>query len=359
MNNGLNLKARFLPILSLVAVVFLFSSPAALAVSSPASSTPAVNPAATSSWGYVNTVRVPASPGSPDKGSGGDTFVSNVGTGAVDVLSSEGKLVTEIEDGGCSGYGVTYAPTTKMIYVFDYACGTVYVINPSTMKVVTSYGCAGCIFGAYAPTDKLIYVSLFGYGEVETLDPTTGALGTPITVCGTYPEFIAFSPPDQSVYVPSRLGCYSIISTPKNTVTNVTLGTYPNGVACASSGKEPLCWITDEDNGNVYEVSGSRLLATVTGCAGCNWGDGYSPASKTAYVSSTNDEVWPIKGDKLGTAISTSYGSDDNCYALAKEMVVPLSSSPGYASGISKSNKVVWTTQLGSDSEYSEACAAS
>lgn len=349
-----NMKSKILPILALATVLFLFASPAVVAQTN--KSTPLTAPAGVT----PGTVRGTAMAGSPNKGGSGEVFVTNLEDGAVDVLNTAGKLVTEIEDGGCSGYGATFIPTTGLVWVFDYSCSTVYVISPATNAVVTSFSCAYCIFGTYVASNKMVYASQFAEGEVIPINAKTYAEGSEISVCSYYPEYITTAS-DGMVYTPAREGCYSIINPKTNGVTNVDLGTYPNGVACATTGKTAMCWITDEDNGNVYVVSGSKLIATISGCSDCYWGATYNPANKAAYMTGTEADVYPIVGKKLGTAITMEYGSDAACVGLSKEVVVPeiLSESPGYAGGISTKNKVVWNTQLGSESDYPEGCGTS
>jgi YVTN family beta-propeller protein len=358
-------SSKIMLLMSIAIIAFLFAlSPIALVTSATsagvapvASVNPSASLTATSPSGnLVNKVRFPAFPGTPQKGASEYTFATNIDSGTVDVLNSAGKLVTKIGDGGSSGYGVTYAPSTKKIYVFDYDDSLVFVINPTTMKVVTSFTCHGCIFGVYVPSNGMIYASQFDKGEVIPFNPKTYAFGSEIQVCSQHPEYIAYNGGDGNVYVPARSGCYSIIDPNTNVATNVSLGTDPNGVACSSSNRLGTdCWITDESTGYVYEVNGSTLVATITNCDACYWGDAFNPTSRSVYVTSTDDVIVVVKGSAVVTNITTPSKSDADCLGAAKTIVVPLES--GYAIGINKENDIMWTTNL--KINFPESCTRS
>jgi DNA-binding beta-propeller fold protein YncE len=285
------------------------------------------------------------------------TFVTDLGSNLLQVLSSSGKLVTTITlpSSGC-GYGATQVG--QNVWVDDYCLGQLDKVSATTLSYVTSYGLAGAIFSAYAPSSGMLYVSQFGYGTVTPFNPLTGTFGSAIAVCGAYPEYIAYnggSAGDGLIYVPARTGCYSTINPTSNTASNYNLGVYPNGVACSSATGN--CYISDEDSSlnYVYEVKGGSTIATISNSNfDWLWGMAYNPIFGTVYVTSAlNNAVVVISGGSVTNTITMKSEADANCFKNGK-VVTPML-LVATTSGLGQYS-VVWTTPLGQGVIGPESC---
>ncbi len=300
-------------------------------------------------------------------------FVTNLASDEVDVFSKSGFLIGTIDTGGESGYGVVYAgPTANSIYVFDYDLSKMYEISLSSLSVVNSFSCSKCIFGAYVPSTETIFITQFGLGEIIPFNVQGSTFGSEISVsgCGAYPEYIAYNGGDGKIFTACRSDTYAII-TIKFSVSYVEIAGAENlnGVACVSgigqvSGNP--CWFDDGTTGYIYETT--RPLTPITSCKFCNWGGAFNPANKEAYMASySGSGVQAVSGDKPVKFITLNYGPLSPCTGppyserpASGTIVAPLTLSvyPGYTSGISATNSVLWTTQMGPSSLYPEGCTS-
>lgn len=273
---------------------------------------------------------------------------------------------------GAEAFGALYIPTVKEIFVADYGLGEIHVISPSTNKIVkTIEDVPGAAFMAFDPKNGLVYVSEFGETAVAVINPKTDKITTTLTVCGEYPEFLAYNSVDGNIYVPSRIACYSIIDPSTNKVTNVSLGDEPTGVAV--NPKNGYAYITDFGTNDTYVVKGSTLVATLTNASldGRIWGAIYSPTTNEVYVVNTETSTAPFpigvivpisSSNQVGNPISVGQGPDYGCYvSTSKDVLVTNTHGgvPGNATLVSSSNIVVTTIALGTTSSGPYGCAES
>jgi hypothetical protein len=298
-------------------------------------------------------------------------FITNVGNNRINVLNEDGNSLGSFTLKGTCSFGAVAirGPSGfQEVLIFDYCDSLMFVINPLNFSIVHEYECAGCMFGVYDPSNKMIYITQFGYGTVVPFNPIAGLFGHRINVCYSYPEFIALNGEDGKLYVPARASCYSVIDPNNNTSKSVRLGISPNGVACdtreKSLGGSGDCWISDTTRNKVYVVSGSKLLATLSGSK-YPWGAVFDPVSQNGkgavFVTSYNtSSVSVYSTDRLVKSVKTAYGADSLCLGPRGTVVAPLYGSfeSGTVSGISETYKLIWTTSLGDSSISPESCVS-
>ncbi len=299
-------------------------------------------------------------------------YISDYGSAQISVLNaSTKKLLTTIPlEASAVPFGVTYVPTLKEIFVGDYGDNQLLVIDTSTNKIVKNISITAPTFMAYDPKNGMLFVSEFGYGIVQTVNASSRKVGPSIPVCGIYPEFIDYNTVDGKLYVPARFngnnqGCYDVINPKTNTATNVTLGTYPTGVAVNQ--KTGAVYISDFGVNEVYEVKGTKLITTINSPEFSNarlWGLVYSPKTNDIYVAATNnDTVIPINSTNfVGSAIAVGQGPDFGCYISTKHDILITNTHgliPGNVTLISAKNLPVKTIKLGKTSSQPYGCAES
>ncbi len=367
-------KLKLLSFASIAVIAFLFAfSPAILANAS------THRVALTNPYGIVNHIVAVRPPSPPKPGvscTGNCVFISDIGNGNVYVIDGTGTLITTIADGGASGFGVTFDPATNHVYVFDAGTGTIFQITkpPFAVDVSASSINAGfdCYFGAYVPSNKMIYVTTFA-GEVVPFNPSNITFGTPILTCGSAPEYIAYNAGDKNVYVADRSNCVDVINPTTNVDTPFTISNAIalNGVACvtrATLGKD--CWISDQGQALVFEVTASGVVASITTASSNLWGDAFNAGGPvhvgSVYVTDvgTGGSIDVVSGSSYVTGISLNGGlADADCgNTKGHDVVVPNLFAGGGSSGaygISTGNTIVFTANLGSTSVEPEGCARS
>ncbi len=244
------------------------------------------------------------------------SYVTDFGTNVVTVVQG-GKVVSTISVCGETG-SAAYDPANHLVYVGDWACGEVDVINATNQQLVTSITGLPYPFAAtYSTKSHMIYVTEFGSQEVTVINPKTNTVKTEITTCGLYPEFI-----DQlnkgDVYVVSRdnpnngNGCIDQINPKTNTVVNsVTFSSpYTVGVSVNQANKE--VYVMDYGFLEAYVLNSTNLnsITTISGL-GSAWGSFYNSGTREVYVAEyANAAVLPITtSNTLGTAITLNGGS--------------------------------------------------
>lgn len=226
------------------------------------------------------------------------SYVTDISANDLNIVQG-GKVVGTLTLCGAQG-GAAYDPKTQEVFVGDYGCGQVDVINATTNTLVTSITGLPFPFGVvYSTKSHMIYVTEFGSGEVTVINPKTLKVVTEIPTCGTYPEFI-----DQvnkgNVYVASRFNCVDEINPKTNKVVNtVSFGSAFVGIAVNQANKE--VYVNDVATNTVY-VLNSTTLATITSLTGFSslWGSFYNSKTQEVYTDNyATGQVTPINASNV------------------------------------------------------------
>lgn len=241
---------------------------------------------------------------------GKHAYVTNHGSGNVNVIDTSTDAVVATVKVGSGPYGIAIAPDGKHAYVADNGSANVDVIDTATNTVTAAIPAGTGPYGlAVTPDGKTAYVSNQTAGTVTPINTATNTAGTAIRV-GTSPRQIAITPDGSTAYV-ANMGSASV--TPIDTATN-TPGT---AIKVPIAGPDAA----------TIDPANSTLYVTCFGASGIN------PATYGAVVpinTATNQAGTPIKVSAHPEGIaadpdgSTLWATDS-----FQSAVTPISASTG------------------------------
>jgi YVTN family beta-propeller protein len=148
-------------------------------------------------------------------------------------VSETYNTVTNTIQVGNNPTGVAVTPNSAFLYVTNNADNTVSVIpNPSFSPITTVQVGSGPYSVAITPNGQFAYVVNQTAATVSVINTATYAVTTPIDLsCLETPYQIAITPDGSEAYVADTVCGADIITTATNTVTQVSVGSGPFGVA--------------------------------------------------------------------------------------------------------------------------------
>lgn len=166
---------------------------------------------------------------------------------------------------GGSGTGATYDPKTKEFFFPNAATGSVTVINSSDKVATTIKGFASPVDALYVPKNGMVYVFESANSSLYLINPKSdavtlainlGTLGFKYSYLATYP-FMLYSATSKEIYVvetpadgcsPCEGSVWVVNPVDNKLVTTISLA----GSECATSGCFPDSIGYDGANGNIY-----------------------------------------------------------------------------------------------------------
>jgi len=335
-------KTKTLPILAIATVLFLFASPTVFATSSHPAPQLAITPL---------TVGAPAvaGPAGTSCKSGGCTYVANYGSASVTVISPSDKVLTTISlPSGSAPIGVAYDAKAKMVFVADYGLSAVDEINPATNKFVKDVtGFAGAAFIACDDAVPACFVTQFAEGTVTSFNPTSLKVGSPVTQCAAYPEFITFDTKTSELYVGNREACITVQDPKTGKTTDISVGDSITGVAAVKNGE---VYADDGELSEVFLIKGTTVKSTITNSGfDENWGNTVNVKGTGIYTdSAASDQVYQITGTTVGSAISVGSAPNAACTNLKNNWIYVTNLDSDTVSVIS-GNTVLTTVNAGTE----------
>jgi YVTN family beta-propeller protein len=206
-------------------------------------------------------------------------------------------------------FGALYNPVLKTILVSNSGSDYLTVINATTWKadaktITVGDGKEQPAFLAYNPSGREIYVSLLTVDfdvcgdNISVLSATTDRVIKTIGV-GSGPAGIAFNPADNETYVANQCsGTVSVLNQNDKVVKTIRLSadSQPFGVNYGAKN----VYVGDRELSNVYIISGSNKVKTISGFSSNPFLGAYDPKNGYEYVVDfDSSEVQILIGTKI------------------------------------------------------------
>lgn len=229
---------------------------------------------------------------------------------------------------------VAYVPTTNEIFVTNYGNASVSVINVTTNKVaatIKNFSYPG-LFDipagvVYVPVNNMVYVSDIYYsydhvGRVDAINVTTDRVVASISVGAQEPEYMAFNPQNNYLYVVDLTSIYSngignvtIINPLNNTIVRtVSVGWWPRGIAYDAANKDMYVansGVPGAIPSSISVINSKFKVSTIKGISTKQpWNVMYDSKDKEVYVTDyTANVVYVINSNN--SLVQTMTGFDN------------------------------------------------
>lgn len=216
-----------------------------------------------------------------------EVAVENGGSMSVTIVYGEkGKANVSVgyEPSGQIGWDGTY------FWIANYGSGSVALIEAADNKLAKEIaGFEGPAGVLYDPSNHFVYVADFNANMVFPVNDTTLEVGRGIPV-GLAPEFMAYSPVTNEVYVANQEGgTVSVINSSNDVDTTITIGTPGNnglsGIAYVPSTKSVD--VIDYDDFGIYQISSLNEVVNFGIFSGYPWNLTFNPQNGMLYMTAT------------------------------------------------------------------------
>lgn len=200
-------------------------------------------------------------------------YLADFGTNAVYAVDGNGALQASLTDPSFVGpYGLSFVPTTDMLYVTNEMTDTVSVVNTTSMSTPAPTITVGANPRAivYDPANSRVYVAN-GDGSISVIDgnPADAAYNTVVATIDlgstSQPKQLALDAAHNRLYVTTySLGDLFAIDTTNNTVvgTGIPVGNNPLGVDIDSGAN--VAYVANTSDNTVSVVNFLLLTQTPT-----------------------------------------------------------------------------------------------
>ncbi|MGA8274794.1 MAG: YncE family protein [Thermoplasmata archaeon] len=265
-----------------------------------------------------------ASPGPDDSAydaATGDLYIASEPTGAVNVVTATGTVVTTLNLGFGSD-GVAYDPSNGLVYVSNYYSGNITIINGATETVQTVISVESFDSLAaeiYDPADSSVYVADFLNHNVTVVsgEATNGSIQV-----GSEPSSFAYDPSNNTIFVANYgSGNISVINASTNQLVG-SFSSYAPSYLAYDSGTNSL-YMSSRENGqvNAYNATTYALLGPPLNIQSSIISGGIAYSATTGYIyvsnmydssisilSGVNVTSYPVTFVESGLTTGTTWG---------------------------------------------------
>jgi YVTN family beta-propeller protein len=195
----------------------------------------------------------------------------------------------------------------------------------------------------YDPSNNVAYVADFGANVVYPVNDTTLATGPAIPV-GEAPEFMAYSPVTNEVYVANQEGgTVSVINSTNSVVATITIGTPGenglSGIAYVPTTKS--IDVIDFDNFGIYQINSNNRIAKFGIFSGYPWNLVFNPKNGMLYATASSTGQILVINPKTLDLSSTITCPKKVCATQAAPLGVAYDSQNGLVYVVDDNNDIL------------------
>lgn len=207
------------------------------------------------------------------------------------INTSTNKIAdTVVNRGGF--WGVTYDSANNSIYALNDAYYTVYAVNASTNRVITTLNLKSPLVAAYDSENNCVYVVSDVTDDLTIINATTNTIFDTINGSTFYaPEGIVYDSADNTIYVANTGSnfVYVVNASTNNVVADVIVGMAPMGIAYDSANNTVYVANSGSNSVSVIDASTNSVIANV-GVGKTPFGAAYDSADNRIYISNVHSD---------------------------------------------------------------------
>jgi YVTN family beta-propeller protein len=261
-------------------------------------------------------------------------YVTNYGSGTVNVISTVSNAVVKTINVGTNPNGVAFNPNGTVAYVTNYGSGTVNVISVGSNSVINTITVgtnpASVVFN---PMGTLAYVTNYGSNSVNVISVASNTVVNTISV-GNNPYGIIFNPQGTLLYVTGySSGTVNVISVATNSIVNtIIVGSHPYYSAINPQGT--LMYVTNYGSGtvNIINTATDKIVNTITVGTNPKY-VAFNPAGTIAYVANYGSNTLSIIDILTSLTVNTvKVGTNPQAVAFSPSGTIAYVTNYGSAS---------------------------